>query len=56
MANVSLDKFIIINKTPFEGDTLVKFDELNLKMSVKELFKDKSEAINIEGFSSKTDW
>lgn len=52
-ANVSLDKFIIINKAPFEGDTLVKFDELNLKMSIKELFKSKSEPINVEGFSSK---
>ncbi len=53
LANVSLDKFTIINKAPFEGDTLVSLEELNLEMSVKELFKDKSETINVEGFSSK---
>ncbi|WP_309597431.1 hypothetical protein [Flavobacterium davisii] len=40
-ATISLEKFIIINHAPFEGDTLVAFDELNLKMSVTELWKDK---------------
>jgi hypothetical protein len=52
-ANVTLDKLVIINKAPFEGDTLVSINELNLKMSIKELFKGKDEAMNIEGFSSK---
>ncbi len=52
-ANVSLEKLVIINKAPFEGDTLVSLEELNLKMSIKELFKGKEEAINIEGISSK---
>ena len=37
-ANVSIQKLSIINKAPFEGDTLVSFDELNLKMSIMELF------------------
>ncbi len=52
-ANVSIEKLVIINKAPFEGDTLVSLGELNLKMSIKELFKGKEEAINIEGISTK---
>ncbi|MFV8341699.1 AsmA-like C-terminal region-containing protein [Flavobacterium sp. XS2P39] len=52
-ANVTLDQLVIINKAPFEGDTLISFGELNLKMSIKELFKGKEEAINIDGITSK---
>ena len=52
-ANVSIEKLSIINKAPFEGDTLVAFDELNLKMSVMELFNGDNEPLNIEGLSSK---
>ncbi|MFZ4678703.1 MAG: AsmA-like C-terminal region-containing protein [Flavobacterium sp.] len=52
-ASVSIEKLSIINKAPFEGDTLVAFDELNLKMSIKELFKGDNETINIDGVSSK---
>ncbi len=52
-ANVKLTKFIIINKAPFEGDTLVSLGELNLEMSIKELFKGKDESMNIQGVSSK---
>lgn len=52
-ANVSIAKLSIINKAPFEGDTLVSFEELNLKMSIKELFKGDNEPINIESFASK---
>jgi hypothetical protein len=52
-ASVRVDKLSIINKAPFEGDTLVAFDELNLKMSIKELFKGENEPINIDGISSK---
>lgn len=52
-ANVSITKLSIINKAPFEGDTLVSVEELNLKMSIKELFKGNDEAMNIEEFSSK---
>lgn len=52
-ANVRIDKLSIINKAPFEGDTLVSFEELNLKMSIKELFKGENEPINIDGISSK---
>jgi hypothetical protein len=52
-ASVSIEKLSIINKAPFEGDTLVAFDELYLKMSIKELFKGDNEPINIDGISSK---
>jgi len=53
LANVSVDKLLIINKAPFEGDTLVSLGELNLKMSIKELFKGKDEAMNIEAISTE---
>ncbi|HSD08814.1 AsmA-like C-terminal region-containing protein [Flavobacterium sp.] len=52
-ATVTLDQLLIINNAPFEGDTLVSLGELNLNMSVKELFKGKEEAMEIEGISSK---
>ena len=52
-ANVTIDKLSIINKAPFEGDTLFYSGELNLKMSVKELFKDENEPMNLQGFSSE---
>ena len=52
-ASVSIEKLSIINKAPFEGDTLVAFEELNLKMSIKELFKGDNEPMNIDGISSK---
>ncbi|MGV3695663.1 AsmA family protein [Flavobacterium sp.] len=52
-ASVSIDKLSIINKAPFEGDTLVAFDQLDLKMSIRELFNDENEPMNIDGISSK---
>ncbi len=52
-ASVSVKKLAIINKAPFEGDTLVAFEELNLKMSIKELFHGDSEPLTIDGISSK---
>src|SRR6476660_1505356 len=48
-ASVTIDKLSIINKAPFEGDTLLYAGEVNLKMSVKELFKGDGEPMNIEG-------
>lgn len=51
-ATVGIEKLVIINKAPFEGDTLVSLGELNLKMSIKELFKGKDEPLNIQGVSS----
>ncbi len=52
-ANVTINKLSIINKAPFAGDTLMYSGEVNLKMSVKELFKGEKEAMNIESFYSK---
>ena len=52
-ANITIDKLSIINKAPFAGDTLIYSGELNLKMSVKELFKADGEAMELESFSSK---
>jgi hypothetical protein len=52
-ANVSINNLLIINKAPFEGDTLVAFEELNLKMSVKELWKDDGKPMNLESISAK---
>jgi hypothetical protein len=52
-ANITVEKLSVINKAPFEGDTLVYLGEINLKMSIKELFKGKEETINIEAISSK---
>ncbi|WP_343589497.1 AsmA-like C-terminal region-containing protein [Flavobacterium sp.] len=51
-ATVGIEKLVIINKAPFEGDTLVSLGQLNLKMSVKELFKGKDEPLSIQGISS----
>jgi len=51
-ANVSIKKLSIINKAPFLGDTLFYSGELNLKMSVKELFKGENEPMELESFSS----
>jgi hypothetical protein len=53
LANVSIEKLLVINKAPFEGDTLVAFEELNLKMSVKELWKDEGQPMNLEAISAK---
>lgn len=50
-ANVTISELSIINKAPFEGDTLFYSGEVNLKMSVKELLKDETETMNLESFS-----
>jgi len=52
-ANVSIEKLLIINKAPFDGDTLISMGELNLKMSIKELFKGKEESMDIEAVSTE---
>ena len=52
-ANVTIDKLLIINKAPFEGDTLISMGQINLKMSIKELFKGKEESMNIEAVSTE---
>jgi len=52
-ANVSLENLSIVNKAPFEGDTLVSFKELNLKMSIMELFNGDNEPLSIDAISTK---
>ncbi len=52
-ANVTLKKLVIINKAPFEGDTLVSLGELNLKMSIKDLFNSADEPITIQALATK---
>ncbi|MEO0059906.1 MAG: hypothetical protein RLZZ312_1553 [Bacteroidota bacterium] len=52
-ATVRLNDFLIINKAPFAGDTLVSLERLNLKMSVRELFNDANAPIAIDGISSE---
>jgi hypothetical protein len=50
-ATVTLEKITLINKAPFEGDTLFASDRLRLDMSIKELFKDASEPIAIKSLT-----
>jgi hypothetical protein len=52
-ATVIIDDLSIINKAPFENDTLFYSNTFTLKMSIKELFKGKGEPMNIEAFSSE---
>ena len=52
-ANVGIQKLIIINKAPFAGDTLVAFEELNLQMSIKELFNGENEPMTLKAISVK---
>ncbi len=52
-ASVSVEKLSVINKAPFEGDTLVYIGEMNLNMSIKELFKGDGEPMELESFSTK---
>lgn len=50
LANLSISKLQVLNHTPFKGDTLFYASEVHLKMSVGELFKDASEAMDIKSF------
>lgn len=52
-ASVTVDKLSIINKAPFAGDTLVYMGEVDLKMSVMELFKGENEGMNVESLATK---
>lgn len=51
-ANVSIKKLLVINKAPFEGDTLVAFEELSLDMAITEIFKG-NEPMTLESISVK---
>jgi hypothetical protein len=45
-ASLSLEEVSIINKAPFEGDTLVYAREFNLAMGIMQLFKDEGLSID----------
>ena len=47
-ATVTLNDITLINKAPFEGDTLFASNKVTLDMSIKELFKDAREPIVIK--------
>lgn len=47
-ANVELTKLSLVNKAPFEGDTLFASSEIALTMAIKELFKSADEPIVIK--------
>ncbi len=47
-ANVGLTNLSLVNKAPFEGDTLFASSEIELAMSIKELFKSADEPIVIK--------
>lgn len=52
LANVSVDNLSIVNKAPFAGDTLFYSKQINLRMSVKELFKDATETMKLESIDA----
>ena len=53
LANLTIDKISVINKKPFEGDTLFFSEEVNLKMEISELFKKADETIQLKSISAK---
>ncbi len=50
-AAVAVDGLSVINQAPFEGDTLVYTKRIAIAMSITELFKGSTEAININQIS-----
>ncbi|WP_372770442.1 hypothetical protein, partial [Lutibacter sp.] len=50
-ATIIIDDLSIVNKAPFENDTLFYSKTFSLKMSIKELFKGKGEPMSIDAFS-----
>ncbi len=50
-ANVELTNISLVNKAPFEGDTLFSSGNIELTMSIKELFKSADEPIVIQKFN-----
>ena len=52
-ASLTIDKIAIINKLPFKGDTLFYAEQVNLKMSIGEIFKNASETLDINSISAK---
>lgn len=50
-AEVRLNDLYIANKTPFEGDTLVKAGNIDLKLPFKSLFQGTDKPINVTSFT-----
>lgn len=50
-AELGLQEVTLINKAPFEGDTLFAAKDLSLTMGISELFKSAGEAIGIKNLS-----
>ncbi|HAV54069.1 MAG TPA: AsmA family protein, partial [Aequorivita sp.] len=46
-ASLQLNNFSVINKAPFEGDTLASGKTLSLDMGIMQLFKKSNEAIKV---------
>lgn len=51
-ASISIEKLSLINKAPFEGDTLAYLGTIDLKMGIGELFNSKTEPISIESITT----
>ncbi|UZO81164.1 AsmA family protein [Aquimarina sp. ERC-38] len=47
-ASVVIDDLVLINKIPFEGDTLANVEQIFLTMGVSELFKGTSEPMEVQ--------
>lgn len=52
-ATVSVAKICVINRAPFDGDTLVYSEKINLKMGISELFHGENKPMKIDGFSTE---
>jgi hypothetical protein len=52
-ATVTLDKISVINKAPFQGDTLVYSEKIDLKMSMTELFNGEKEPMTIQSIGTE---
>ena len=47
-AALTINNFSVINKAPFEGDTLARGTSLKLNMGIKQLFKKNNESIEVD--------
>lgn len=52
-ATVTLNKMSVINKAPFQGDTLVYSEKIDLKMSMMELFNGEKEPMTIQSIGTE---
>lgn len=50
--SLTIDAINIVNEAPFKGDTLFYAEKINLKLSIRELFKDASETLDVHSIST----